>query len=255
MEAWRAKLSAGDTAGAWDSFIGRYRQLIFAVIRRTLGDDDDVDDVFAEVCADLSRDNLALVARHSDAGKARFSTWLVTVVHHKAIDWIRHRDGRRRVIDPEGLSPLQLQIFQCLARDHRSHVEAYEIVRQKTGMQMSFGAFIREIASTYDHIEKTSGTSLARYFPGPPEDIKQEAVDPHDRFVSLENSERLEDAMRLLDPSERLAVQLFVVDELGAAEVATIVGWPNAKTVYNRVFRALAVLRRRMKQDNDDDKS
>jgi DNA-directed RNA polymerase specialized sigma24 family protein len=41
----------------------------------------------------------------------------------------------------------------------------------------------------------------------------------------------------------RLAVQLFVVDELKAADVATMVGWPNAKAVYNRVTRALTAMR------------
>jgi DNA-directed RNA polymerase specialized sigma24 family protein len=38
-------------------------------------------------------------------------------------------------------------------------------------------------------------------------------------------------------------VRLFVVEEPPAAEVARIVGWPRAKTVYNRVYRALAAMR------------
>ena len=40
-----------------------------------------------------------------------------------------------------------------------------------------------------------------------------------------------------------LAVRLFVVDGLRAAEVALIVGWPHAKAVYNRVERALRAMR------------
>ena len=51
-----------------------------------------------------------------------------------------------------------------------------------------------------------------------------------------------------LEPADRLAIQLFVVDELPAAEVARIVGWPNAKMVYNRVSRGLASVRRRLEQ-------
>jgi DNA-directed RNA polymerase specialized sigma24 family protein len=53
-------------------------------------------------------------------------------------------------------------------------------------------------------------------------------------------------ALQSLSADERLAVQLFVVDELPAVEVARIVGWPNAKAVYNRVYRALAQLRLRL---------
>jgi DNA-directed RNA polymerase specialized sigma24 family protein len=50
-------------------------------------------------------------------------------------------------------------------------------------------------------------------------------------------------ALQTLPPDERLAVQLFVVDGIPAASVAKIVGWPNSKTVYNRVSRAVARLR------------
>ena len=34
-----------------------------------------------------------------------------------------------------------------------------------------------------------------------------------------------------------------MVEQLTATEVARIVGWPNAKAVYNRVYRALAQIR------------
>jgi hypothetical protein len=37
-------------------------------------------------------------------------------------------------------------------------------------------------------------------------------------------------------------VQLFVIEELPAAALAKIVGWPNPKAVYNRVSRAMAKL-------------
>ncbi len=47
----------------------------------------------------------------------------------------------------------------------------------------------------------------------------------------------------------RLAVELFVVDGMGAADVARLVGWPDAKTVYNRVSRALKSLRSRLEQE------
>ena len=108
MESWRAKLAAGDAEGAWDEFITRYRRLILATIRRTLGDDDDLADVFAEVCANLSADDLARLHRHTDSRQARFSTWLVTVVHHQAIDWVRQRDDIIRygiVLQPAAGTP------------------------------------------------------------------------------------------------------------------------------------------------------
>ncbi len=217
MESWRASLTAENTEAAWDDFITHYRRLILATIRRTLGDDDDVVDVFAEVCANLSADNLTRLRRHDESAGARFSTWLVTVVHHQTIDWVRHREGRHRVRPPAGLSSLQQQIFQRVFDERRSHVEAYEQVAM-------------------------------HYFAGPPIISQQIDETPEDAAIAAESQSQLRTALEILAPEERLAVQLFVVDEVSADQVARIVGWPNAKAVYNRVYRALAELRKELER-------
>ena len=72
------------------------------------------------------------------------------------------------------------------------------------------------------------------------DDIPAQCEDP---LPTAEASERIARALDTLPPDERLAVQLFVVDEMPAAEVARTVGWRNAKAVYNRVYRALGTLR------------
>jgi RNA polymerase sigma factor (sigma-70 family) len=248
VEAWRAMLAAGNSAGAWDLFIARYRRLILAVIRRMVNDDDDVSDVFAEVCADLSSDQLARLASHTDSGKALFSTWLVTVVHHRTIDWIRQRDGRRRIAAPKGLSLIQQEIFRRIVYENRSHVEAYELVRPRLPVDCSFGAFLREVALTFRVVERTTGNTIGRYFPGPPLPIEQAEPDPCDALLLSESAASVNAALQTLPPEERLAVQLFVVDGLSAASVARTVGWPNSKAVYNRVYRALNAMRRELER-------
>jgi RNA polymerase sigma-70 factor (ECF subfamily) len=125
IEEWRAKLATGDAQSAWDAFIARYRRLISGTIRRTVIERDDVVEVFAEVCAALATDDMALVKRHAEKGSATFSTWLVAVVHHRAVDWMRKEDGRRRITVPPGLTNLQKELFQRVFVERRSHVEAY----------------------------------------------------------------------------------------------------------------------------------
>jgi RNA polymerase sigma factor (sigma-70 family) len=49
-----------------------------------------------------------------------------------------------------------------------------------------------------------------------------------------------------LSAEDRAAVELYVVEELPAADVARILGLPNAKAVHNRVYRALAAVRARL---------
>ena len=248
VESWRAKLSAGNVEHAWDEFITRYRRLILATIRRTLGDDDDVVDVFADVCANLSADDLARLQRHAESGKARFSTWLVTVVHHQTIDWVRHREGRHRVRAPAGLSSLQQQIFQHVFDERRPHVEAYELMKQRGTSDIPFAAFMKEVGETYRVVERIRGKAAMHYFAGPPIISEQIDATEEEAVIAAESRGHLMSALEILEPDERLAVQLFVVDEVSADRVARIVGWPNGKAVYNRVYRALAALRKELER-------
>jgi RNA polymerase sigma factor (sigma-70 family) len=55
-------------------------------------------------------------------------------------------------------------------------------------------------------------------------------------------------ALASLPAEDRLAVQLYVVDEMPADQVARALGYINAKTVYNRVYRALAAIRAGLEQ-------
>lgn len=254
MDVWRATLANGDPTKAWDLFIVRYRRLILSVIRRSIADADDVSDVFGEVCADLSSDNFRRIAGHTDSGKARFSTWLVTVVHHRTIDWIRHRDGRRRIAVPAGLSPLQEKIFNRVICEQHSHVAAYELIRQQPDSNLTFRAFMKEVTATFQTLERVSGKTVTKYFPGQPATIEQAQPGPDDVLMSSDSSDKLHAALETLSPEERLAVQLFVVDEMPADAVARTVGWPNAKSVYNRVYRALGVLRRELQGSDLDEK-
>jgi DNA-directed RNA polymerase specialized sigma24 family protein len=45
-----------------------------------------------------------------------------------------------------------------------------------------------------------------------------------------------------------VAVELYIMEELSAEQVAAILGLPNAKAVYNKVYRSLEVLRSQMEQ-------
>jgi DNA-directed RNA polymerase specialized sigma24 family protein len=66
--------------------------------------------------------------------------------------------------------------------------------------------------------------------------------------VRAEQSAALAAALDTLPAEDRLAVQLFVIEDLPAERVARAVGLPNAKAVYNRVYRALEVLRQKLEQ-------
>lgn len=247
-EPWRAKLEEGDPDGAWDLFIERYRPLILATIRRTIRERDDVLDVFSHACHQLLADDLARLRRFrvDPDRRAEFSTWLVAVVHNLTIDWVRHRNGRPRLKAPAALSPLQRRLFAHVFVARRSHLEAFELERDagddSGGGGLGFAAFLRELAETYRVVERSHPRGAMRYLAGPPPDESDATGLDHGLDVAALRP-LLARALDSLGAEERLAVQLHVIEEMPAAEIARVLGWPNAKAVYNRVYRGLARLR------------
>jgi RNA polymerase sigma factor (sigma-70 family) len=242
MELWLAELGQGRPEAAWDLFVERYRGLMIATIRRLIRDHDDVMDVFSSACEALRIHDCARLRQFRDQadGGARVTTWLVVVVRNLTIDWLRRRDGRDRRAPPAHLSAIQQQIYAEVVLEGRSHVEAYEVIARSES-PMSFAAFLREVRETYRLAPQACHETPRRPPRAAAPEPRTEAGD--DGLAAAESARRLNAALATLPPDSRLAVQLFVTDGMPAAEVARAVGWPNAKAVYNRVRRALAVLR------------
>jgi RNA polymerase sigma factor (sigma-70 family) len=241
-----AELRRGHNDAAWDLFLDRYRRLVFAAIRHYVQDYDDVMDVFARVCESLREGELRRLRTYVDqpSHSARFSTWLVTVVRHLTIDWFRHRDGRRRLSSVAGgLPPLRRRIFEHVFLHKRSHVEAYELMRSADSVDLSFGQFLIEVSATYRAVTDGRRGRILRELGGPAPPMAETEDEGHS---TTERREELEDALGCLTPEERVAVQLYVVEDMSAEAVAKVVGWPNAKAVYNHVYRALAAMRSRL---------
>jgi RNA polymerase sigma factor (sigma-70 family) len=244
MDAWAVHLGQAQYERAWDEFLHRYRRVIFAAIRHYARDYDDVMDVFAHVCAVLRADDLARLRSWLDDNDhtARFSTWLIVVVRHLTVDWFRHRDGRPRIpAFAEKLPGLQRRIFEHVFVEQRSHLETFELLRTAEASELSFRAFLEELRRTYRAVtEHARGALVREMFVAPPD------VDPDTGAVeTAETSALLQRVLEGLSAEEQVAVKLYVVDGASAVDVGRILGWP-VKTVYNRVYRAMASVREQL---------
>ena len=252
VESWVAPLEEGHPEAAWDLFIERYRRLIFGAIRHYTTEPDEVMDVFARVCEALRENDFARLRRcaaHVDPARP-FSTLLVVVVHNQTVDWFRHRNGRPRLSALTASLPLlQRRIFEYVFVEQRTHVEAYELLRSRENLNLGFGEFLEELRATYRAATAgRNGRLVAELaLPAP---LSAGTSDPagDDPAVRAEQRAILGAAMASLPPEDRLAVQLYVVDEMPAEQVARALGYPNSKTVYNRVYRALAAIRAGLEQ-------
>lgn len=249
MDDWIDELRSGSSEAAWDLFLAQYRRVIFAAIYHYARDADDAMDVFAYVVDALRAEDLRRLRHYIEqpSRRARTSTWLVAVVHHLTIDWFRHRDGRRRLSTiADGLPPLRRRIFEEVYFERRPHVEAYELIRTSLAPELTFAQFLAELRAT--HRVVTAGqhgrvlrAMVARTFDAP-------AVQAPRSGETAEQRAFLAEAVESLDTEDRRIVDLYVMDERPAASVASMLGLPNAKAVYNRVYRALGALRERLEQ-------
>jgi RNA polymerase sigma factor (sigma-70 family) len=239
-------LREGDIEGAWRRFIDDYRRLLFSVIRRFARDPDEAMDLFAHLCEQLRADEMSRLRHFRDdaGGSASFSTWLVVVGRRLIIDWYRKRDGRIRRTPPRDLSPLGVAIYTQVFIASRSHRDAYEWARAHLDPSLTYSTFLRELRMVHQAAFREPAGSVTRAV------LDSAEIDPTPNAEELvladEAAEALGDAMATLDPAVRAAVQLLIVEEMTAGDVARVVGWPNAKAVYNRVYRALAAIRARL---------
>ncbi|MGY1618450.1 sigma-70 family RNA polymerase sigma factor [Geodermatophilus sp. SYSU D00691] len=84
------RIRAGDR-GAVDDLYARFRRPAFALARRVLGDDILAEDVLQDVFLTVWRDPGAF-----DRSRGSFASWLLAMVHHKAVDAVRREESQRR---------------------------------------------------------------------------------------------------------------------------------------------------------------
>jgi RNA polymerase sigma-70 factor (ECF subfamily) len=80
----------GDGA-ALEALYGRFGRVSYALARRILGDEVLAQDVVQEVFLTVWRD-----AARFDASRGGFSTWLLTMTHHKSVDSVRREENLRK---------------------------------------------------------------------------------------------------------------------------------------------------------------
>ena len=85
-----ARVTEGD-GGALEALYRRYGRPCYGLARRILADDQFAQDVVQEVFLTVWRD-----AARFDPARGGFSSWLLSMTHHKAVDAVRREENLRK---------------------------------------------------------------------------------------------------------------------------------------------------------------
>ncbi len=149
-----AQVTEGD-AGALEALYGRYGRACYSLARRILSDEQFAQDAVQEVFLAVWRD-----ASRFDPSKGGFSTWLLSMTHHKAVDGVRREENlRKRRTGPEALETRETdaprvedQVWSLLRRQRvREVLQTLPDVQREALTLAYFGGYTqREISGLTD---------------------------------------------------------------------------------------------------------
>ena len=102
--AWMDRLAGGDL-GALDLLYEQYGAMAFSIAYRITGDRSAAEDVVQDAFLGAWRN----AGRYAGA-RGSVRTWLLSIVHHRAIDAIRRRRPTVELPDPEAVLPNALTL-------------------------------------------------------------------------------------------------------------------------------------------------
>jgi RNA polymerase sigma-70 factor (ECF subfamily) len=148
-------LAAEGDGSALEALYARYGRVSYALARRILADEQLARDVVQEVFLTVWRD-----ATRYDASRGGFSTWLLTMTHHKAVDAVRREEALRRRRAPAGALDLAEsgapdvddEVWSVLRRDRvrLALADLPDAQREALGLAYFGGYTQREIAKLTD---------------------------------------------------------------------------------------------------------
>ena len=149
-----ARVTASD-GGALEALYRRYGRPCYGLARRILTDDQFAQDVVQEVFLTVWRD-----AGRFDPARGAFSSWLLSMTHHKAVDAVRREENLRKrrtsadALDDEvsDAAPVDDEVWSLLRRSRVREALLLLPAPQREALTLAyFGGYTqREIAGLTD---------------------------------------------------------------------------------------------------------
>jgi RNA polymerase sigma factor (sigma-70 family) len=247
------QLSSIDAGPAWAEFLDRYSALIILTTSQFEYRQDRSSECFLYVCEQLNEDGFRRLLKFNTKRKAKFKTWLGTVVFNLCVDWHRREFGRVTLLPAISVLPAfdravyRLVIvqgmnketsFQMLRADFpdltRELVESavirvYSLLTPRQRWQVSVRNRRRQLASG------KFSEGLIQHLPDP-------GSGPEARAQKQQNIETLQDAMVCLPARQRLLLRLRFQEGLNLRKIAELTQLGDTNRAWRHIQAALKAL-------------
>ena len=223
---------------AWLSFIEKYANMIFSLIRGLGFDYDQAMDRFVFVCEKFSEQNFRRLKSIKYAGsRGDLTPWIRQVVRRLCINWAWSEDGRRRLLKPiKSLEPLQQRVFELYFWQGLSPSECEERLRQEhfadVGPASVFVALDRILSQVSEkklwrlvsNLARTRGAVSLEAMDEESAgwDPPDERPDPESELIQREQNQLLQRALQHLSDQQILIMQFRFEHALSIGGIADI---------------------------------
>ncbi|HLG18048.1 MAG TPA: sigma factor-like helix-turn-helix DNA-binding protein [Blastocatellia bacterium] len=228
-----------DPQRAWEVFIDRYSDVIFAFLQRQGFDYDRAMDRFVYICEKLSEQDFRRLKSVRYAGNSgELTPWLLQVVRNLSINWAWSEEGRKRLLKPITRLPLREQrIFELYfwkgltpsAIREQLHLETNtdtDLVSVLDSLERIFSLLSRKklwrlmgnLARargevSIDEVDEETGFAVQ---------LLDYRTDPEMALLEREAEARMNRAMECLTARQRLAVEFRYEEGLSLKDTARV---------------------------------
>jgi len=259
------RMSSADAGAAWVEFLDRYAQLIMNTANQIEFEQDRINECFLFICEKLHDDGFRRLMKFNTSGKAKFSTWLGTVVFNLCVDWHRREYGRVRMLPAIAALPtFDQSVYQLVIEQDMNKEESFQKLR------IDFPDLAREsVANALKRIYtiltprqrwqisvRNRGRKQTNVDPlqGQIERFPDPSAGPETQAQTQQQLETLQNALSHLPSSQRLLLHLRFQQGLSLEKIAQLQQLGDTNRAWRHIQSAINALFDHMQRNNPANK-
>jgi RNA polymerase sigma factor (sigma-70 family) len=251
------RLSSTDAGVAWVEFLELYAPLIMSTASQFEYEQDRINDCFLYVCEQLNDAGFRRLLKFDTAGRARFRTWLGSVVFNLCVDWHRREYGRATLLPAiSALPAFDQSVYRMVVEQGMDKETCFQSLRADFP-DLTRELIARAVARVWALLtprqrwqisvrnrgrKQARASSSQEYF----EWLPDPAMGPDAVAEQRQAFESLQDAMSRLPAEQRLLLRLRFQEGLTLKKIAQLkyrgdvnVAWRRIHAATDALFRYL----------------